>query len=251
MAKLYSHLQETAEGLRRLGAGDLPALLILWDTPAEGLLEGLRPLGGQGDLPHCPARGRLLVSGPWLVLEDAPSRHDGYGPSALAQLPRAFRLAGGRLLAMAGPVCVLDAKREGEPLFLLSDHLNLTGDSPLVGPHEEALGERFPDMRKVWSPRLRRLAVGACGAGEAVLAGLAGPDLETPAQLAFLAGLGADLADWRFVAESLAAAHAGLEAAGLAWPRDRGEGGPSPTTTEALRAALKALAADLEHGEGS
>jgi len=249
VAELYARIQETAGALKARGLDSPALLLIYWGPSAAGMLGGLQAFAELGELPHCPSRGRLLRAGRILVLEDAPSRHDGFEPELLAQLPRAARLLGATSLVLAGPAKVLKESLAGRPLLIVADHLNLSGDSPLVGPHDERLGERFPDMGRAWSPRLRARAGEANALDEAVLAGMAGPSLETPAQLAYLAAQGADLADWRFLMENQAAVHAGMEVLGLAWPRVIGEDEPTSESMEALRAVLTALAAGLEPGE--
>src|SRR5690349_23567733 len=96
----------------------------------------------------------------------------------------------------------------GEPV-LISDHLNLTGRSPLVGPE-------FVDLTDAYSPRLRELARQADRSlTEGVYAGLPGPHYETPAEIRMLRTLGADLVGMSTVLEAIAARAAGLEVFGL------------------------------------
>ncbi len=230
MSQLYSRIQETVEALKARGLGDPSLLVIYWGKDGNRLIPGLGEVCDLGDLPHCPERGRILAGAGSILLEDAPSFHDGFSMEALAQLPRALSLLGLGRLVLLGPVKMLEASREAEDLVLVADHLNLTGDSPLAGPHEARLGKRFPDMGEAWSMRLRALAKAEYeGLGEGVLAGLSGPGLETPAQLAYLKKMGADMADWRFLPENQAAVHAGLEVLGLGLPR-LGAGGETPSS---------------------
>jgi purine-nucleoside phosphorylase len=100
-------------------------------------------------------------------------------------------------------------------LVLVSDHLNLQGSSPLVGPNDEALGPRFPDMSAAYDPELRALAhAAAAGLGqsltEGVYAAWLGPAFETPAEIRMIRVLGADLVGMSTVPEVLAARHLGL-----------------------------------------
>jgi purine-nucleoside phosphorylase len=101
-------------------------------------------------------------------------------------------------------------------LMVITDHLNLTGCSPLVGPHEPAFGPRFPDQTNVWTPRLRAL-LGACGSGlrSGVYAGLLGPSYETPAEIRMLRTLGADAVGMSTVHEAIALHAMGAEVVGL------------------------------------
>ena len=100
-------------------------------------------------------------------------------------------------------------------LVLLSDHINLQGTSPLVGPNDESLGPRFPDMSAAYDPALRREAL-AAGARlgldlrEGVYAAWLGPAFETPAEIRLMRAMGADLAGMSTVPEVLAARHMGI-----------------------------------------
>jgi len=246
MSQLYTYIQESAEALRARDLTDTATLLVYYGDDAAALRQGLSEVGPLGDIPHCPAAGRLFAGKGWLLLEQAPSFDDGFSMESLGQLPRALRLLGASNMILAGPGSILLPELKSAPLLAVSDHLNLTGDSPLLGPHEPRLGKRFPDMGEAWSKKLRHLAGDL---PEAVLAGLSGPGQMTVAQLAYLKDMGADAADWRFLPENQAAVHAGMKVLGLMWPRCDEEGeGPSAETMEAVRSALDAV---LEHGDPS
>jgi purine-nucleoside phosphorylase len=105
-------------------------------------------------------------------------------------------------------------------LMLISDHLNLTGKNPLIGPNDNELGARFPDMSEAYSKRLRAIAVEVAGqqgidVQEGVYAGLLGPSYETPAEIRMLRTLGADAVGMSTVAEVIAARHSGIEVVGI------------------------------------
>jgi len=112
------------------------------------------------------------------------------------------------------------ALKVGE-IVAISDHLNLTGQSPLTGTNDERFGPRFVDMTDTYAPELRSLAVEAArsaGQGalrEAIYAGMAGPQYETPAEVRMLRMLGAGLVGMSTVLEVIAARHAGLQILGL------------------------------------
>ena len=111
------------------------------------------------------------------------------------------------------------AYRAGE-LVLISDHINLTGANPLIGPNNESLGPRFPDMTEAYSPEYRAIARRA-GAElgldlkEGVYAGLLGPSYETPAEIRFLRTIGADLVGMSTIPEVIAANHLGMKVLGI------------------------------------
>ncbi len=80
-------------------------------------------------------------------------------------------------------------------IMLIRDHINLTGENPLIGPNEEAFGLRFPDMTRVYDPDLGACAVGVAARENirlhaGVYAGLLGPSLETPAETRYLKNIG-------------------------------------------------------------
>jgi purine-nucleoside phosphorylase len=105
-------------------------------------------------------------------------------------------------------------------LMLISDHLNLFGANPLLGPNEDALGPRFPDMSEVYDHAFRRIAKEAARRlsvrlKEGVYAGLPGPSYETPAEIRMLAGIGADAVGMSTVPEAIALRHAGVRVLGI------------------------------------
>jgi purine-nucleoside phosphorylase len=105
-------------------------------------------------------------------------------------------------------------------LVLISDHINLQGANPLVGPNDPSLGPRFPDMTEAYSLRLRALAAETgeelgITLHEGVYAGVLGPSYETPAEIRFLRTIGADLVGMSTVSECIAANHLGMEVLGI------------------------------------
>lgn len=130
---------------------------------------------------------------------------------------------GARLLARLGCRAALLTNAAGgtrptfQPgdLMLLRDHLNLTGQNPLIGPNEAGLGPRFPDMTHAYDRRIAALArEAASDAGvpihEGIYAGLLGPSYETPAEIAMMRTLGADAVGMSTVHEVIALRHMGV-----------------------------------------
>ncbi len=104
--------------------------------------------------------------------------------------------------------------------MLMTDHLNLTGHTPLLGPNDEALGPRFPDMTRAYDPELQdALRAVAKAAGipirEGVYAGLLGPSYETPAEVRMLRLLGAHAVGMSTVLEVIALRHMGVRVGAL------------------------------------
>ncbi|MDQ2844315.1 MAG: purine-nucleoside phosphorylase [Acidobacteriota bacterium] len=106
-------------------------------------------------------------------------------------------------------------------LVLIADHINLQGANPLVGPHDDSLGPRFPDMTEAYSKKLRELAHAKAREleiplHEGVYAAMLGPSYETPAEIRFLKTIGADLVGMSTVAEAVGANHLGMRVLGIA-----------------------------------
>ena len=105
-------------------------------------------------------------------------------------------------------------------IMLIADHINLTGENPLMGPNIDAWGPRFPDMSQVYDRDLMALAVDAAlkrgiPIRKGIYAGLRGPSLETPSETHFLKIIGADAVGFSTVCEVIAAVHAGMRVLGL------------------------------------
>ncbi len=105
-------------------------------------------------------------------------------------------------------------------LVLISDHINLLGQSPLTGPNDDSLGPRFPDMSEAYSRKLRELARTAgkdmgLDLPEGVYAAVPGPSYETPAEIRYMRTIGADLVGMSTVPETIAANHMGMKILGI------------------------------------
>ena len=137
---------------------------------------------------------------------------------------------GVRLMKWLGAITLVVTNAAGgirkdlEPgtLMLINDHINLTGESPLVGPNVDKLGPRFPDMSKVYSLPLREAAQQATKvlwgnyfSPNGVYAGCKGPEHETPAEVLHLKKVGADCVGMSTVLEAIAARHMGLSVLGI------------------------------------
>ncbi len=102
----------------------------------------------------------------------------------------------------------------------IDDHLNLSGNNPLVGENDDRFGVRFPDMSEIYSKRLRALADEAAAAQQldlkhGVYAALLGPSYETPAEIRYLRTIGADAVGMSTAAEAIVARHMGMEVLGI------------------------------------
>ncbi|HEB52725.1 MAG TPA: purine-nucleoside phosphorylase [bacterium] len=172
-------------------------------------------------VPRVEGHGGALVVGevagvPVACLTGRVHLYEGFEPVEIVRATRTLRTLGvPRFLLSNAAGGIADELVAGD-LMVITDHLNLTGGSPLVGPHEPAFGPRFPDQSEVWSQRLRRELM-ACGARlrPGVYAGLLGPSYETPAEVRMLRALGADAVGMSTVHEAIALNAMGAEVCGL------------------------------------
>ncbi|CAM3966039.1 purine-nucleoside phosphorylase [Paenibacillus alkaliterrae] len=182
------------------------------------------------DIPHFPIStveghaGELLIgtlSGKTvLLMRGRFHMYEGYGPELTAFPVRVMKALGVHALLVTNAAGGVNTDYDAGNLMLISDHINLTGKNPLIGPNDDELGVRFPDMSEAYSKRLRALAREiAVSQGfilrEGVYAGLLGPTYETPAEIRMLRILGADAVGMSTIAEVIAARHSGIEVAGI------------------------------------
>lgn len=105
-------------------------------------------------------------------------------------------------------------------LVCITDHINLTGTNPLIGPNMEDFGVRFPDMSEAYNKELNSLLYETAkeldiNLKSGIYAGVLGPSYETPAEINMLKAIGADMVGMSTVPESIAANHAGLQVCGI------------------------------------
>jgi len=141
--------------------------------------------------------------------------YEGLPPATVVHGVRTAVSAGARVVVLTNAAGgIRPGLAVGQPV-LISDHLNLTGKSPLTGP-APAVGQRFVDLTDLYSPRLRALAREADPSlAEGVSAMPPGPHYETPAEITALGRLGADLVGMSTVLEAIAARHLGAEVLGI------------------------------------
>jgi purine-nucleoside phosphorylase len=154
------------------------------------------------------------------VLSGRAHLYEGYDPEQVVLPVRTMRLLGAQMLIVTNAAGGVNLDFRPGTLMLIADHINLTGDSPLVGPNEPRLGARFPDMSGAYDPELRLLAHRAAQdlavpLAEGVYLGLLGPSYETPAEIRMARALGADAVGMSTVMEVIAAHHAGMRVLGI------------------------------------
>ncbi len=185
---------------------------------------------------HSPAveghKGELVIGtlGGKMVVGQSGRFHMYEGHSAqVAALPvRAFASLGVRTLVVTNAAGGVNPSFGAGTIMLIRDHLNLTGQNPLLGPARPA-ESRFPDMSAAYDPELRAAARHTAATynipvQEGVYAGLLGPNYETPAEIRMLQHLGADAVGMSTVVEVIAARTLGLRCLGISIITNPGAG---------------------------
>jgi purine-nucleoside phosphorylase len=144
--------------------------------------------------------------------------YEGYRPAEVVRAVRTLRLLGIPEFLLTNAAGGIGDDLAPGDLMLIRDHINLTGQSPLTGPHEAVLGPRFPDQSHVYDPGLALLLAHSGESGDlraGVYAGLLGPSYETPAEVQMLRRLGADAVGMSTVHEAIALNAMGAKVCGL------------------------------------
>ena len=147
-------------------------------------------------------------------------RYEGYSLQQVTFPIRVLRALGADTLIVSNACGGLNPLWSAGDVMLIADHINLLGDSPLIGPNDDRLGPRFPDLSAPYDSALRQLARGVAAdkkitLREGVYVAVAGPNLETRAEYRFLRAIGADVVGMSTVPEVIVAIHAGMRVLGL------------------------------------
>jgi len=146
--------------------------------------------------------------------------YEGYNLKEVTFPVRVMKKLGADIIIISNAAGGMNRFFKRGDLMLITDHINLFGDNPLIGPNDEELGPRFPDMSEAYSQQLIKLAKKIAlkekiRLREGVYAGLTGPTLETPAEYRFLISIGADAVGMSTVPEVIVANHMGMKVLGI------------------------------------
>jgi purine-nucleoside phosphorylase len=177
------------------------------------------------EIPHFPVstivghKGTLVIGRlgkeTVMAMEGRFHLYEGYSPEEVTFPVRVMARLGAEFLFISSAAGGLNPLFEPSDVMVVTDHINLTGRNPLLGPNLDSFGPRFPDMSQVYDPALIGLAAQkALELGillkQGVYVGILGPSLETPAETRFLRMTGADAVGMSTVLEVIAAVHSGL-----------------------------------------
>jgi purine-nucleoside phosphorylase len=146
--------------------------------------------------------------------------YEGYTPQQIGFPVRVLAQLGAKTLVVSNACGGMHPLWSPGDLMLIADHINLLGGNPLVGPNDDRLGPRFPDMSEAYDARLRSVARAvALERGitlrEGVYVAVTGPNLETRAEYRMLRALGADVVGMSTVPEVITAVHMGMQVLGI------------------------------------
>jgi purine-nucleoside phosphorylase len=168
--------------------------------------------------------GRLLcgaLGGKTVVaMQGRFHKYEGYSLRSVTFPVRVLRALGARMLVVSNACGGLNPLWSAGDIMLIADHINLLGDSPLIGPNDDSLGPRFPDLSEPYDMKLRSMAREVAverhvALREGVYVAVTGPNLETRAEYRFLRNIGADVVGMSTVPEVVVAIHAGMKVLGL------------------------------------
>ncbi len=228
---LWTKVQEAADFIRER-SGFQPEIGLILGT-------GLGDLGNRiespctipyGDVPHfvestATSHDGILVCGTLggrrvMAMQGRVHYYEGYTMQEITLPVRVMKTLGAGALLMSNAVGGMNPQLGPGDITVITDHINLMGDNPLVGPNDERFGPRFPDMSEPYDrdflATMEQVALQKkVPLKRAVYAAVAGPNLETGAEYRFLRAIGADTVGMSSVPECLAAVHGGMRVVGL------------------------------------
>jgi purine-nucleoside phosphorylase len=227
----WEHVQEAARRVRALWPGE-PRVGIVLGTGLGALAREIQAEAAipYPEIPYFPHStveshtGQLvcgqLAGHTVLAMEGRFHLYEGYSPWQVTFPIRVMKELGCRLLIVSNAAGGLNPLYDQGDLVVLEDHINLMGLNPLIGPNDDRLGPRFPDLIEPYDRSLQKLALEVAlqsniVARRGVYVAVVGPNLETRAEYRFLRGIGADLVGMSTVPEVLVAVHAGLKVLGF------------------------------------
>ncbi len=212
-----------------------PEVGIILGTGLGGLVKEIRKeiVLDYDEIPHFPVstveshHGKLIfgtLGGKKIVaMQGRFHYYEGYTMQQVTFPVRVMSRNGGlgvKTLLISNAAGGMNPEFRRGDLMLITDHINLQGDNPLIGPNEEELGPRFPDMSEPYSAELGRLADKVAADAKlklqhGVFVAVQGPNLETRAEYRFLRFIGADAVGMSTVPETIVAVHMGMKVMGI------------------------------------
>jgi purine-nucleoside phosphorylase len=192
-----------------------------------------RVVGHAGKLVAGTVRGKRV-----LTLSGRVHFYEGHPLETVTFATRVLGRLGVKTLILTNAAGGINTAFSSGALMVITDHINLQGTNPLIGPNDDRFGRRFPDMSDIYSKRLRALATETARAQglhieEGVYIAVTGPSYETPAEIRAFRTLGADAVGMSTAPEAIIARHMGIEVLGISCISNMAAGIlPQPLTEE-------------------
>jgi len=210
-----------------------PEIGLILGTGLGGVADGMKmeALIPYEEIPHFPVSTAIshegrLVCGKWreksvFSMQGRFHLYEGYTPRDISFPIRVMKALGVRTLIISAAAGGLNPQFQPGDLMLITDHINLTGHNPLLGPNLDEWGPRFPDMAAPYPRKLQDLAAKTAlderlPLHRGVYVGVLGPSLETAAETRFLRATGADAVGMSVIMEVITAVHCGIDVLGIA-----------------------------------
>lgn len=231
MSKLKEMINETLEVIRKHTKDEYEIGIIL-GTGLGGLVKEIK-IDHEieyGDLPHFPIstveshHGKLIFGSignkKVVAMQGRFHYYEGYTMKQITYPVRVMKFLGVKTLLVSNACGGMNSIYKRGDVMLMLDHINLLGDNPLIGPNEDDLGPRFPDMSEPYNLELIELAEQVALENKiklhkGVYVAVPGPNLETKAEYRFLRGIGADVVGMSTIPENIVANHMGMRVLGF------------------------------------
>ncbi len=231
MSETIKKINEALEVIRKQTAEDYPIGIVL-GTGLGGLVSEIEIEHeiDYANLPHFPLStvethaGKLIfgkLGGKNVVVMQGRFHfYEGYSMQQIVFPVRVMKFLGVKYLLISNACGGMNPIYRRGDLMIIEDHINLLGDNPLIGPNDEELGPRFPDMSEPYSYELIELAEkialeNKIKIQKGIYVAVPGPNLETRAEYRFLRAIGADVVGMSTVPENIAANHMGMKVFGI------------------------------------
>ncbi len=183
-----------------------------------------------------PSHGGKLIFGTFkgvnlCLMQGRLHLYEGYNANQVTFPIRVMRKLGAKNLIITNAAGSLNKDYKPGDIMLIKDHINFTGENPLVGMNDDTIGQRFPDMSNAYCKILRELSIkiltnNKIHFNQGIYSGIKGPSLETSAERRFLKMSGADAVGMSTVLENIAAIHCGFSVLGISAITNSATGGP-------------------------
>lgn len=231
VSDLKQHIQESVKAIRKIDKTKAAVGIVL-GTGLGGLAGKIKVSAkiNYADIPHFPvstvdAHASELIVGTLsgksvIALSGRFHYYEGYTMQEVTFPIRVLKALGVKTIFVSNACGGLNPQFKAGDIMIIEDHINFMGDSPLIGPNDDTLGPRFPDMCEPYSKKLIALAESVAldlkiPVKKGVYLGCSGPALETRAEYRMMRIMGADVVGMSTVPEVIVAVHCGLQVLGL------------------------------------